>query len=225
MCEMTKVASNLRFTGIFFLAILTTISMNPANADEECWNVGTYEKTQIDKKESTSFAGDIKEVHALFYYDQGEIYGSITWNRVPSGNQTTNLVVGFANNQGECTTVSEAYKMKGWTKKFGRDWEIAPRDYSKSMLGTLSIDDSTKNSISFSWLRPEIDADSHIGEHCIQVSTTIPSTFYKNSTTCITTGNVTTCTGPGRYSGYKDLDLVTAWARSKYDFLHYSCTF
>lgn len=220
--KFRDVIKSISFLG---LIVATTVTMHPAIADEDCWNVGIYEKTQVDKKEKSSFSGDIQEVYAQFDYDLGEITGSITWSKVPSSSQTTNLTIGFLNNSGECTTVSEAFKMKGWTKKFGRDWEIAPRDYSWDMLGTLSIDASDKNSISFSWLRSEINADSQIGEHCVGVSTTIPTTYYKNNTTCITTGNVTTCNGPGRYAALKELDLVVAWARSKWDSIHYSCTF
>lgn len=220
-----KLTKAFKSVSILGLIVMTAITMHPAIADEDCWNVGSYERTQVDKKERVSFSGDIQEVNALFDYDLGEITGSITWNRTPSSGQTTNLIIGFLNNSGECTTVSEAYKMKGWTKKFGRDWEIAPRDYSRDMLGTLSIIASEKNSISYSWLRSEIDADSHIGEHCVSVSTTVPSSYYTSSTTCITTGNVITCNGPGRYATLKELDLVVAWAKGKWDSIHYTCTF
>ncbi len=220
-----KKRKGVKAISILGLIVATTVAMNPAIADEDCWNFGTYEKTQLDKKEKSSFSGDIQEVNALFDYDSKEIIGSVTWNRTPSAGQTTNLVIGFANNFGECTTVSEAFKMKGWSKKFSRDWEVAPRDYSRDMLGSLSIIGSEKNSISYSWTRPEIDADNPIGEHCVSVSTTIPSTYYKTNTTCITTGNVTTCDGPGRYASIKELDLVVAWATNKFDSIHYSCTF
>ena len=206
-----------KYIGILALIVSTTITMHPAIADEDCWNVGSYEKTQIDKKENSVFSGDIKQVEANFDYDLGEISGSIIWNRTPSSGQTSNLIIGFADNMGDCTTVSEAFKMKGWSKKFGRDWEVAPRDYSRNMLGTLTITGSSKNSISYSWLRSEVSSDDQIGEHCVSIITTVPSSYYSNSTTCITTGNVTTCNGPGRYAALKELDVVIAWARSKWD--------
>jgi hypothetical protein len=215
----------LKNLGVLALIVVTTISMHPAIAEEDCWNVGIFEKYQVDKKEKVSFSGDVKEVYAEFNYDEGVITGSVTWNKLPSSSQTTNLIIGFGNNYGECTTVSEAYKMKGWSKKFVRDWEVAPRDYSRDMLGTLSIIASDKNSVSFSWLRAEIDGDNNkIGETCVSVSTTIPSTYYKTNTTCITTGVVTTCDGPGRYATIKELDLVVAWARGRWDSIHYTCT-
>jgi len=59
----------------------------------------------------------------------------------------------------------------------------------------------------------------------VRINTTIPSSNYKTNTTCITTGNVTTCDGPGRYAYLKEIDLVIAWATSKWDSIHYECTF
>jgi hypothetical protein len=150
---------------------------------------------------------------------------TITWNRVPTSSQTTNLTIGFVDNSGDCVTVSEGFRMKGWGKKFTRDRESTPRDYSPDMLGVLTSSPISKNSFSFAWLRSEIDADDQIGEHCVGVSTTIPSRYYKSSTTCIWTGNVSTCDGPGWYAGLKEQDLVVAWARSKWDDIHYTCTF
>ncbi len=203
---------------------MTCVFLEPALADEDCWNVGSFEKTQIDKKEKFSFSGDIKEVDALFDYDVGSISGSITWNRVPNSSQTTRLIIGFVDNSDDCTTVSEAYKMKGWGKKFGRDREFIPPGYSPDMLGKLSITATTKNSISFLWNKSEIDSDNVIGEHCVRVSTTVPSRYYQNNTTCITTGNVTTCDGPGWYAGLREQDLVIAWALTKFDRIDYMCS-
>jgi hypothetical protein len=212
-------------TFVFVLIVATTLTMHPAIADEDCWNFGTFEKTQLDKKEKSVFSGDIKEVKAVFDYDLGEISGSITWNRIPTSGQTTNLIIGFNDNMGDCVTVSEAYKMKGWTKKFSRDWEVAPRSYSPDMLGKFTILESGKNSLSFSWLKSKIDEDNRIGEHCVSISTTIPSSYYKTNTTCFTSGSITTCDGPGRYATLKELDLVIAWAKTKWESIHYTCTF
>lgn len=222
--ELIENLSSRQKLRVFSLIIVTTIGMHPAIAEEDCWNVGIFEEYKVDKKEKVSFSGDVKEVYVEFNYDSGEVTGSLTWNKIPSSGQTTNLVIGFGNVYGECTVVSEVYKMKGWSKKFTRNWDVAPRDYSRNMLGTLSIIASERNSISFSWLRSEIDADNRIRENCVSISTTIPSTYYKTNTTCITTGNVTNCDGPGRYATIKELELVTAWARGKWDTLHYTCT-
>lgn len=215
----------VRASAVFILSLVTFVSTSTAVAEEDCWNFGIFETNQVDKKEKTSFTGDIKQVQAVFDYDLGEVSGTITWNRVPASSQTTNLTIGFVDNSGDCVTVSEGFRMKGWGKKFTRDWESTPRDYSPDMLGVLTSSPISKNSFSFAWLRSEINADDRIGEHCVGVSTTIPSRYYKSSTTCIWTGNVSTCDGPGWYAGLKEQDLVVAWARSKWDDIHYTCTF
>lgn len=207
------------------LCFLTFISISSAVADEDCWNFGIFEKTQVDKKEKVSFAGDIKEVSAVFDYDLGEVSGTISWHRTPTSAQTTNLIIGFVNNSGDCVTVSEGFRMKGWGTKFGRDWENTPSDYSPDMLGSFTSSRTSKNAFTFNWVRSELDADNRIGEHCVGVSTNIPSKYYKNNTTCIWTGNVSTCDGPGWYAAIKEQDLVVAWARSKWDDIHYTCTF
>jgi hypothetical protein len=214
-----------RASAVFILSLITFVSTSTAVADEDCWNFGIFEKTQMDKKEKASFAGDIKDISVVFNYDLGEVSGTISWNRIPSSSQTTNLVIGFFANSGDCVSVSEGFRMKGWGKKFARDWESTPSDYSPDMLGKLTSSPKSKKSFSFNWLRSDINADTRMGVHCVSVSTTVPSKYYKSSTTCIWTGNVSTCDGPGWYAGLKEQDLVVAWARSKWDDIHYTCTF
>jgi hypothetical protein len=189
-----------------------------------CWNVGLFEKSQLDPKEKASISGDLNQLHVYFDYESGEIWGQIMWNRIPSSSQTSNLTIGFANQSGDCVTVAEQFTMKGWSKKFVRDWTVAPRTYSPDMLGKLKVDGSTKNALSFTWIGPKPLYDGHLGEHCVKVVTTVPSRYQKTNTTCVTVGNVTNCDGPGWYSGTKEQDAVEVWARSRWSDIDFSCT-
>jgi hypothetical protein len=208
-----------------FSVFLITLNSSTAYA-EDCWNTGIYEKNILDKKEKNYITGDIKEIDAVFNYDVGEISGTVSWNRIPSSAQTTNLIIGFIDNGGDCVTVAEAFKMKGWKKSLPRDRDTAPFDYSPDMMGVLSISETTKNSISFDWSMASIDAQTggKIGEHCIKVTTTVPGRFYQSNTTCYTSNNFTTCDGPGWYSGLREIDSVTLWATNRWDSLSYMCT-
>jgi hypothetical protein len=210
-----------------FLVSIFFMTMNSGTAHaEDCWNMGTYTNYVLDKSEKSSMSGDIRDIDAVFDYDSGIISGKITWNRTPSSSQTTNLIIGFIDNGGDCTTVAEAFKMKGWKKTLPRDRDTAPFDYSPDMMGVLSISETTKKSISFEWSMSDIDTQfgGKIGEHCIKVTTTVPGRFYQSNTTCYTSNNFTTCDGPGWYSGLKEVDSLTVWATTRWDSISYMCT-
>jgi len=196
-------------------SLLTALLLvQPSYASSDCWNQqGLFISEKIDRAEKRFFTGDVKLIKGNFDYDEKLIRGNIVWSRLPNKNQTTTLVIGFyQNGTGNCVTVSEEFRMKGWTKKFTRNKEMI-MDFSNDMLGTLSISKWTRNSVIFDWSSAEIEEDQFMGETCISVSTSEKGSWYDSDTTCITSGQVTTCQGPGWVSGQREIENVTAWAR------------
>lgn len=220
----------LKFTVILkiILAVLiSSLCAQSSHAESICWNRGVFEKEKIDRKESRYFSGDIRSIKAVFDYDRNKITGKLIWNTFPSSSNTTRLNFGFLQNTGDCVSVSEEFQMKGRSKKFLRNREEVPSDYSRDMLGTLKVSHWSKNSFSFSWTMSDLDFEmNHImGESCVSVGTLKKGTWYKSSTTCVTTGNVTNCDGPGWVSGFEEFENVTVWARSHWDDIPSSCTY
>lgn len=209
---------NFRPVGYLISILLALVLFsNQANAFGECYNLGVYNKSVIDKKKATFQDGDLKDLNVRFDYDNNVFRIKFSYNRIPNSKQTTGINIGRYDGT-DCTSTDEYYKTRGFTKKITRDYEnIVSRISDPDWVGNLKLVSASKNSLTLDWFGPKAYKESRIYEYCVRVAVTQPETFYQNGINCITTGPFTNCTGPGYVTGTATKDELTVWAKTKYD--------
>ena len=185
-------------------------------ADSSCFNVGVVTKQTIDKKEKRSVAGDIKSLQVIYNYEVGQVFGTITWNKVPTSKLITTMTIGETSKDPRCNDLYENYLMTGWTKRFKVDPESLWDGSDKSSFGRIQVVSSGKNYLDFAWSQPSTYIGTAMTQLCVAVYTNSIGTAYNNSTNCFRVNeNFFHCQGPGYIEAWDEIDFVQNFAFQK----------